>query len=376
MTKNKLWLISVLTSIFIIALTGCGSLGGSCWGNKWLSLSANTSGPRYLIDSMGRPFQMFGMARCQYHARDTEDPAYGGAAGVAQHFKALGCNSIRLALSFNTYTDQATDRIVQCGGYNETGIRNYIKEYVDPDVQAIIAQGMYIVLNLHMYPPSDPNPANTIRYAEDHFIPVWRELAERYKDEPMIAVFELWNEPYPADQGGLSLGPDGRIASGPYTGYDWSGAVRQFYIDCAAAIRQYDTQHILLLSDYNAGWGTAWPVTWNGYEYAADPVFKKVIYSIHAAASQLDNSGFSYYNSWWANTATNHNICFHFGEVETEDTLMNITAMQNYVHMLDQRRNSHHYSSFLWRPHDDVSNYAGEWTGFAKGYASAPDINQ
>ena len=79
---------------------------------------------------------MFGMARCQYHAIDTEDYQHytGEVAGVAQHFKNLGCNSIRLAISFNTAVDQATDLVEQCGGYNETGIQKYITKYVDPDV--------------------------------------------------------------------------------------------------------------------------------------------------------------------------------------------------------------------------------------------------
>ena len=90
--------------------------------------------------------------------------------------------------------------------------------------------------------------------------------------------------------------PNGRIASGPYKGYNWSDDVRQFYIDCAAAVREYDTEHILLLSDFNSGWGTAWPVTWKGYEYAADPVNKKIIYSVHANATHLDKEFSSYKN--------------------------------------------------------------------------------
>lgn len=362
----------VLFVVIGVGIISCNKEEQERTVNNWLSISSNTSGARYIVDSADQPFHLFGMARCQ-SCRSTENPDYGGVSGVAQHFKELGCNSIRLALSFNTF--EANDLIVQSGGYNETGIQNYITKYVDPEVQAIINKGMYIVLDLHEYPQSDPNPANNIQYARDHFIPVWTELAKRYKDEPMIAMYELWNEPYPADQGSLDLGSDGKVASGPYQGYDWAAAVRKFYIDCAEEVRQYDTQHILLLSDFNSGWGTGWGVTWDGKEYAADPVYKNIMYSVHADAGQLETD-FSYYNSYWANLATNNNIALSFGEVELEGAFMNITAMQNFVDMLNSRRSTHHYSAMLWRPHDDVSNYVSVWSDFAKGYSSVPDVSQ
>jgi len=32
--------------------------------DKWISLSDNTKGPRYFVDSKGKPVNLFGMARC------------------------------------------------------------------------------------------------------------------------------------------------------------------------------------------------------------------------------------------------------------------------------------------------------------------------
>ncbi len=361
------WILAAL--IMSVTLTGCGGGGGTMpTYNKWLAMSTNATGPRYIVNSTGNPFHLFGMARCQYHSIYWEDLDFGGIDGLCKHFKVRGVNSIRLSISQYRYSDP-NDLIVESGGYNKAGIQKFIDTYVDPDVQAIIKNNMYIILDLHMYPPSSENPDDIIQFARDKYIPIWRELAERYKYEPMIAVYELWNEPYPADQGTLSL-DKGIVDSGPYAGYDWAASVRQFYIDCANAVREIDTNHILLISDYNAGWGTAWRITWEGYLDQLDPIYKNIVFSVHAAKTHLDTS-FVYYEGYWANLASNHNIGLHFGEVETEGNLMTVTGMQNFVYMLDARRNSHHYSSMLWRPHDDERNYTSYWTDFAKGYASS-----
>ena len=338
----------------------------------FLSLSTNTSGPRYLIDSDKQPFQLFAMARCQ-NLSDEEDAAYNGLNGLCGHFKNLGCNAIRLAIAThdisNTY-----DRVLECGGYNPTGIQNYITKYIDPEVKTIISNGMYVILDLHAYPPCD-NAQDIVPYARTHYIPIWTELAKRYADEPMIAIFELWNEPYPADQRSLPMNVNGTITLPDGSVYDWSADVRQFYIDCAQAVRLYDTKHIMLLSDFNAGWGTAWPVTWDGHEYDADPTYKKIMYSIHAAREHLDTE-FTYYNSWWAGISNSNNIALHLGEIETEGDLMSTVGMQNFVSMLEARKATYHYSSALWRPHDDVNNYVSVWNSFARNYTTWPDTKE
>ncbi len=338
----------------------------------FLSLSTNTSGPRYLIDSDKQPFQLFSMARCQ-DLSDEEDAAYNGLDGLCAHFKNLGCNAIRLAVATHDI-NYSLDRVEECGGYNPTGIQNFITKYIDPEVKTIISNGMYVILDLHAYPPCD-NALDIVPYARSHYIPIWTELAKRYANEPVIAIFELWNEPYPADQRSLGMNTNGTITLPDNTVYDWSADVRQFYIDCAQAVRQYDTKHIMLLSDFNAGWGTAWPVTWDGHEYDADPVYKKIMFSIHAAREHLDTE-FTYYNSWWAGISSSNNIALHLGEIETEGDLMSTAGMQNFVSMLETRKATYHYSSALWRPHNDVDNYVSVWNSFAKSYTTLPDTGE
>lgn len=336
----------------------------------WLSLSRNTKGPRFIVDEAGNPVNLFGMARCQIHTLD-ETRDIGEIHTLCRHYRELGCNALRLSFSKFRIEAPQEDFIEDCGGYNPEGIRAFIEKYVEPDVRAIIEEGLYVVLDLHEYPPNDdhddPNPACLIQYAREKYIPLWRELARYYKDEPGIAMYELWNEPYAADQGTLSMGDDGYIRGGTYNNFDWNHHVRRFFIDCAAVIREEDTRHMLLVSDYNAGWGCGWAITWLGHTEEVDPSCRNTLFSIHAAAEHL-GPRIDFFDDWWASICREHNIFIQFGEIETEDELMTPEAMRNLVEMFRRRREEYHYAGFLWRPHSDEENYVPLWKDFAREY--------
>ncbi len=366
--------LNLYTSVVIILLvgmiSGCSkepnNNGEGVHTMKWLSMSTNPEGARYIVDENNEPFHMFGMARCQYHSNDDEDPAYGGITGLITHFKYHGVNSFRLAVD-NKKNGDITDLIEESGGYNPEGIQKYIDTYVDPDVQALIQNNMRVILDLHLYPPSSDNPAEIVAYAREHYFPIWIELAKRYKDEPMIAMYELWNEPYPADQGTLKLTSEGKVADGKYAGYDWNADVRDFFVDLVKLIRDIDKRHILLISDFNAGWGTGWGTTWKGFTDDLDPGIHNIIFSVHAAKQHLDDD-FLTYQQYWKETASQNNIGLWFGEIETEDDLMNARGIENLVAMLEDAEESYHFGAMLWRPHNDVANYSSYWSDFAKSY--------
>lgn len=379
MKKTKILVISIVLSLFILNIVNISAMPYTDMDN-WLTLSKNTTGPRYIVNSKDEPFQMFGMARCQITAPLDEDPKYDGINGLCDHFKKLGMNSIRLAISTFNQIKPKSEFIEECGGYNEAGINKFIDQYVDPDVQTIIKNGMYVVLDLHEYPPAipkgDPDPDLILKYAREHYIPIWRELAKRYKDEPMVAMYELWNEPYAADQGSMKIGGDGKISGGIYKGYDWNENVRQFFIDCVKEVRKTDTRHMILVSDFNAGWGAGWPITWRNYADKIDPVSDNVLYSAHANGSHLLNDTLVWdYKNYIVETAAKNNICIQFGEVETEEENATVQSMKDFIDFLDKTANINHFSAFLWRPHNTDNNnydYASVWSEFAKKYNSKP----
>ena len=325
--------------------------------SQWLRLSENTEGPRYFVDEGGKPVNLFGMARCQSCAWGSENGPYGGAAGVARHFQSLGCNLIRLAIDVTDPAAQmgAHDYILECGGYNEAGIDRFIEKYVDPDLQALMETGVYVMLDLHDYPPKG---ADEVAYAREHYIPIWRGLAKRYKDEPRIAVFELWNEPYPAD-----------IALVQKNDAAWVKSIREYFIDAVEDLRRIDQKHVIMVSDYNAGWGMAWDTCWKDYRHLVDPVYRNTCYSIHLCNIQLENEA-PHYADWLVRRAEECNACFVFGEIETEPGIATTVGMENLVKLLRESADTHHFAAVLWRPHDDTSNYVPVWTDFAREYTA------
>ncbi len=347
-------LLLLLESVFIPAYAASRVTDEYPNSDKWLTLSSNTSGARYFVDSLGNPVNLFGMARCQHHAQE-EDVIFSSVRGIdalIEHYADYGMNFIRLALDIPDL----------CGGKARTAdeISTYISNNIDPDVQAIIRNGMYVMLDIHMYPEGDgvDSAKATVQFAKDYYIPVLVELAKKYKDEPMVAVYELWNEPYAADQGGLE-----------YDQNEWNESVRNYYIEAVEEIRKIDKRHVLLVSDWNAGWGTATGVTWSGYYDKIDPVYRNTCFSIHAGITELDTS-YSYYKDYWADLANSANICLLFGEIETEGGISSEQGIQNFIDMLSKNESKCHFSACLWRPHGN--EYKAIWgdSGWTAGYAT------
>lgn len=328
--------------------------------DKWLSLSKNTTGARYFVDMNGNPVNLFGMARCQSHA-GSEDLLYStfsSTDALVEHYADYGCNFMRLAIDITSL----------CGGDKRTPaeINEYITRKIDPDVQAIIRNGLYVMLDIHMYPPGDEckTAEGVVQYARDYYLPVLTELAKKYKDEPMVAVIEIWNEPYPADSSQLT-----------YDKEVWNNELRDYFMDAVAEIRKYDTRHVLLVSDWNAGWGMALPDTWNGYYDKVDPIYQNTCFSVHASITELDTV-FDTYQNWWKGMANDNNICLLFGEVETEGGISSEQGIQNFCDMLSNNEDDYHFSGVLWRPHGPNAEYHNIWadTGWADDYCNTDPV--
>jgi len=326
----------------------------------WLKLSENTTGPRYFVDESGKPINFFGMARCQSCCA-TERKLHGDAGDVAAYFKNLKCNIIRLAIHISGNSGEndgmVTDKIEYCGGYNTEGINKFIDEFVDPEVQQIKKQGVYIQLDLHDYPQRAVQGDEAIvKFATDYYIPIWRELAKRYKDDPQIAVYEIWNEPYPAD-----------VATAVKDSPEWVASIRKFFIDAVKAIREIDQKHVIMVSDYNAGWGKAWEVCWKDYHKDLDE-YNNTCYSIHIARKQLEKEHPDYAD-WMVRMADEHNVCLFMGEVETEgEALMSAQSLDNLLELITKTEATHHFPTVLWRPRGDEINRVDQWRDVVAKY--------
>ncbi len=350
-------LIPTASSITASAKSSAGVKDGYVNEDKWLSLSKNTTGPRYFVDSKGNPVRLFGQARVQGFA-DSEDLLFSTVSNkdaTLEFYANYGCNFTRLAIKDPSYISSGKKP-------TSAEIQEFITKNVDPDVQAIIRNGMYVMLDIHMYAPiSNTSLSEMKQYAIDYFRPLAVELAKRYKDEPMVAVIELWNEPVAADNQNV-----------PYEKKEWTNFIREYFIDTVNEVRKYDTRHVLMVSDHNAGWGGAHSETWAGWHDKVDPVYRNTCYSIHAGYHEfVKEDAYDWYKRTWFGWAEGYNVCLLFGEIETEPGNNTTGGMQNYIDFLaESAEKGYHFSSAIWRPHG--GDYRELWgdTGWAKKYST------
>ena len=289
---------------------------------------------KYIVDASGKPFQMVGMARCQYH-EGHEKNLFGPLADQMEYYRSLGLNCIRLAISPNR--DFCPD-----ANFHKEGADKYVEKYVDPDVQEIIKAGLYVIIDDHSFGDT-PETARTR-------IPIWEAIARRYKDEPMVAVYELWNEPC-MKPAGLS----------PQSAKD----LRQWYAECIKAIRKYDTRHILMVSDWNAGWGAATAPMWAPVKFKVDEPYRQVIFSKHMAK---DHCNANFVKDVLDKVANTWNVPLLIGELELEGGLQTEKDLSILLDIL--AKNPNKYGVWLWRPHDPDAIFTSTWSPWAKKYAS------
>lgn len=277
--------------------------------DRFLSLSRNTAGARYFTDAAGNAVRLFGPDIRQ------ADIEAGRIATLAEQWRAQGANAVRLGIDI---TATGEDKMELCGGYTEQGIDAFIDRYLDPDVQAILGNGMYVVLTLCESPSKKVGTA--LQHAYEKYLTLWTHIVSKYKDEPLIAAFDLWDEP----QFALEEDAAGRARLASY------------FIDCIDTLRLYDERHVMIVSDWNGGYGTALPSQWEGESAAQlDAAHRNTAFSAHIEADFL-GLAYSYYGSWWNVTAAENNLCLFFGRVQVPQEGLNEAQQQNLLQLAEQ----------------------------------------
>lgn len=303
--KGRISAILLCVLLFLCALPSAAQVAAA---DRWLSLCRNTSGARYLVDARGNTVRLIGPDIRQADLGEDQS-----VAALAEQWRAQGANAVRLCLDV-TATGQ--DKMELCGGYTEEGMNAYISQYVDPDVQAILDAGLYVVLTLSEMPTAT-KLSNILQYASEKYLPLWVQIVTRYKNEPMIAAFDLWDEPTI----GLQDDEKGRQT------------LAQFFIDSVDTLRLYDERHVFIVSDWNGGYGTAHASQWQTQADAVDASAKNTAFSVHAEGDTFGRA-YTYYGPWWNNTAVEKNLCLFFGRIRVPEEGLNDTAQQNLLQLL------------------------------------------
>jgi len=94
---------------------------------------------------------------------------------------AAGFDHIRVPIRWSSHTGAAPDYLIDQGFLAE----------VDHLVNLAHAEGLTIIIDVHHFEQLDQNPAGE----RNHYLAIWEQLADHYRDEPASVVFELLNEP-------------------------------------------------------------------------------------------------------------------------------------------------------------------------------------
>ncbi len=176
-----------------------------------------------------------------------------------------GVNSIRLPINYHEVTSAD-------GVYIEAGFK-----MIDDFVAACKAKGIYVVLDLHAAPGAQnceqmsdsPDAIAHLWTQPDMYrkwtIDLWQTIAKRYANEPFVAGYDFFDEPYDVEK-------DGSFKEG-------DAVLRKMYLDLTAAVRSVDPNHILFIegTDWSQddGFGgllPAWDpqLVWSGHIYNLD----------------------------------------------------------------------------------------------------------
>ncbi len=144
----------------------------------------------------------------------------------AAYIESLGLNLIRIPINYHLFEDDMNPGVIKEESF----------AYLDTVIDLCARHHIYTIIDLHAFPGSQnqhwhsDNPTHIARFwiykdFQDRALHFWEVIAQRYKDNPWVAGYDVMNEP--ADPTGEKLFP--------------------YYKRLRDAIRKIDPDHILFL---------------------------------------------------------------------------------------------------------------------------------
>jgi hypothetical protein len=203
-----------------------------------------------------------------------------------QYLKNLGLNHLRLPFHYKLLTDE---------DYLGRNYHGFV--YFDRAVEWCRKAGLYLLFDMHCAPcgQTGDNIDDSDGYpylfespmCQEQIIDIWRRIAERYKDEPIVFGYDLMNEPiahyFEADF--ARLNPE----------------LPALYKRIVAAIREVDTNHLVFLN--GAQWST-------NFDVFGPPFDDKLVYEFHKYWFEVKHEAIQEYIDF----SERHNVPIYIGE--------------------------------------------------------------
>lgn len=163
----------------------------------------------------------------------------------------LGFNSVRPALNSRLFLTEEEKPV-----YVEEGF-----QLIDSLVSWCKKYGLYVIIDMHGAPggqtganiddsPNDIPELFIQQKYQDQLVDLWVKLAIKYKDEPVVAAYDLLNEPLPINTGAADK---------------YKHLLEPLYKRITAAIRAVDQKHMITLEGFN--WSNDWSLFEKPFDY-------------------------------------------------------------------------------------------------------------
>lgn len=168
-----------------------------------------------------------------------------------------GFNAVRLPMHYALYTLPVDEEPVAGGQtWVEEGFRR-----TDDLLAWAKANDLYLILDLHAAPggqgnddniadrdPAKPSLWDDPRH-QDRMVALWKQLAQRYRDEPYVAAYDIINEP---NWGFADAGDRNGCKE------EGNAPLKDLLVRTTRAIREVDTRHIIVIE------GNCWGNNYRG----------------------------------------------------------------------------------------------------------------
>lgn len=143
-----------------------------------------------VLDEHKRPAQLRGVAFGNEVWADTRIPTLHHTEEDYKRVRDLGMNLVRFYLNYRTLEDDAKPYVYLDDGW----------EWIDKNIAWAKAQGVYLVLNVHIPQGGFQSLAKGVALWESpelqqRLIAMWQAIAKRYAGEPVVFGYDLVNEP-------------------------------------------------------------------------------------------------------------------------------------------------------------------------------------
>jgi endoglucanase len=144
----------------------------------------------------------------------------------AAYIQSLGLNLVRIPINYHLFEDDMNPGVIKESAF----------QYLDNVIELCARHQIYTIIDLHAFPGSQnqhwhsDNPTHVASFwiykeFQDRGVQLWEVIAERYRNQPWVAGYDVMNEP--ADPSGEKVFP--------------------YYRRLRDAIRKIDPKHILFL---------------------------------------------------------------------------------------------------------------------------------